>query len=330
MKKPNSNPFITSSVILKRPESGRPCANPLDYDHPYESMAEFSKLLNLRHDSSRTRHSYYRDMRLVHQHFACDPALISEHQFRDYILHVKNVKRWKPRTIRQTAASAKIFYLEMLERDDWRVFSQIKAKDHDELPLVLTREQVRKLLQHIRLRRYRIPLKLIYCCGLRHSECCALTIHDVQRSDNKLWIRGAKGAKDRMVPISDLMLEDLSRYWRFHRHPSLLFPAAGRGGNDQAKVAQRMHAAKRPMPHNSLQRLMVVARGELNFPDVTPHTLRHSFATHLLEGGANLHTVQKILGHSQINTTMIYLHTTHQTEQNTLHLVTDLSRDLPR
>lgn len=140
MKKPKINQASsTPKLTLPRTGPGRPYANPLDYDHPYESMAEFAKLLNLRHDSNRTRHSYYRDMRLVHQHFSCDPAGITESQFRNYILHVKNVKQWKPKTIRQTAASAKIFFLEMIGHEDWKVFSQIKTKDHDELPLVLTR-----------------------------------------------------------------------------------------------------------------------------------------------------------------------------------------------
>jgi integrase/recombinase XerD len=330
MKKPKIHPSTTSKFILPRTRPGRPYANPLDYDHPFESMAEFAKLLNLRYDSDRTRHSYYRDMRLVHEHFACDPTQITEHQFRDYILHVKNVKQWKPKTIRQTAASAKIFFLEMLGHEDWKVFSQIKTKDHDELPAVLTRAQVRQLLKHIRLRRYRIPLKLIYCCGLRLSECLCLTVRDVRGGDNKLWIRGGKGGKDRMVPISDFMLEDLRRYWAFHRNPLLLFPNAGRGHNDQVKTAQRMHAAVSPIPYSSLQRLMLVARKELDFPDVSVHTLRHSFATHLMEAGASLHTVQKILGHSHINTTMVYLHLTHQSEQNALKLVDKLCRDLPR
>jgi integrase/recombinase XerD len=330
MKKPKIHPSTsTSKFLLPRTGPGRPYANPLDYDHPCTSMAEFAKLLNLRHDSNRTRHSYYRDMRLVHEHFACDPALLTESQFRDYILHVKTVKGWKPKTIRQTAASAKIFFIEMLGHEDWKVFSQIKTKDHDELPVVLTRTQVRQLLEHVRLRRYRIPLKLIYCCGLRLSECVGLTVRDVRGRDNKLWIRGGKGGKDRMVPISDLMLEDLRRYWAFHRNPLLLFPNAGRGHNDQTQTAQRMFAANAPMPYSSLQRLMLVARKELDFPDVSVHTLRHSFATHLVEAGASLHTVQKLLGHSQINTTMVYLHLTHHSEQNSLKLVEELSRDLP-
>lgn len=329
MKKPKIDQSTPKST-LPRTGPGRPYGNPLDYDHPFASMAEFAKLLNLRHDCNRTRHSYYRDMRLVHEHFGKDPALIAEAEFRDYILHVRNVKLWKPKTIRQTAASAKIFFVEMLEHSDWKVFSQIKTRDHDELPAVLTRDQVRQLLEHIRLRRYRTPLKLIYCCGLRLSECLALTIHDVKGRDNKLWIRSGKGGKDRMVPISDLMVEDLRRFWAFHRHPRLLFPNAGRGHNDQVLVAQRMHAAKAPMPYSSLQRLLLVARKELDFPDVSVHTLRHSFATHLVEAGASLHTVQNLLGHSQIATTMVYLHLTHHSEQNALRLVEELSRNLPR
>jgi integrase/recombinase XerD len=276
MNKPKSTSSApNASSKPRRPEPGRIHRNPLDYEHPYGSMAEFAKLLNLRHDSNRTRHAYYRDMRLLHEHFGKDPASVTEEEFRDYVLHVKNTKLWRPKTIRQSAASAKVFFVEMLGRDDWKVFSQIKTKDHDELPPILTREQVRQLLAHVRLRRYRTPLKLIYCCGLRLSECLSLTVHDVRGGDNKLWIRSGKGGKDRMVPISDTMLEDLRSYWAFHRNPLLLFPNAGRGHQDQAKVAERMRATDSPMPYSSLQRLMLVARKQLDLPDASVHTLRH-------------------------------------------------------
>jgi hypothetical protein len=94
-------------------DAGRQYRNPLHYDHPYPSMAEFAKLLALRYDANRTRHSYYRDMRLVHQRFECDPSALSEEQLRDYFLHVKFGKHWKPKTIRQTVASSKIFYVDI-------------------------------------------------------------------------------------------------------------------------------------------------------------------------------------------------------------------------
>ncbi len=314
-----------------RPKPGRAQRDPLDYEHhPYPSMKRFAELLALRYDAPRTRHSYYRDLRLIQEHFDTDPAGLSEAQFRDYILHVKTRKEWKPKTIRQTAASAKLFFVEMLGRKDWTVFSQIRTKDHDEIPNVITREEVARLLRHVRLRRYRIPLKLMYCCGLRISSCLALTIHDVRGSERKLWIRGDKGRCDRLVPLASSMLEDLRRYWAVHRHPLLLFPSVGRGPCTPQRVASRMHQTQHPMGVGSVQRLLLVAREELNLPGVTPHTLRHSFATHLVEAGASLHTVQALLGHKQISSTMVYLHTTHRSEQDSLRLVEELSRDLPR
>jgi integrase len=249
---------------------------------------------------------------------------------RDYILYVKTKKNWKPKTIRQAAAAARLFFVEMLGHEEWKVFSQIRTKDHEVLPAVLTREEVKQLLAHIRLRRYRTPIKLIYCCGLRLSECLSLTIHDIDAKEGKLWIRGSKNHKDRMIPIAKSMIEDLRRYWAIHRHPLLLFPNVGRGDNDRSLTASRMNAATRPMPVSSLQRLMVEARKELNIPTCTCHTLRHSFATHLVEAGASLHTVKALLGHAHIDTTMIYLHLTHRSEQESRHLVEALSRDLPR
>ena len=299
-------------------------SDPVTYTHPYESMRRFAQLLALRFDMVRTRHSYYRDLRLIHDFFRKDPALVTEDDLSEYVVHVKTVKLWKPKTIRQTAAAARLFYIDLMEAPEWKLFSRIRAKDHDELPAVLTREQVCRLINGIKLRRYRIPLKLIYCGGLRLSECLALTIHDIDGDAGKLWIRGGKGGKDRMVPIAPAMVEDLRRYWWFHRNPLLIFPNVGRGSNDKAQMKIRMRAATTPMPVSSLQRLVVEARKELGLPDATIHTLRHSFATHLVEAGASLHVVQALLGHSHINTTMIYLHLTHRTEQDSRKLVEEL------
>lgn len=314
-----------------RPKAGRSQRDPIDYDsHPYPCMKRFAEFLMLRFDTPSTRHSYYRQIRLLHEFCTSDPATLTEEHLRDYILYVKTKKLWKSKTIRQAAAAAKLFFVEMLGHDEWKIFSQIRTKDDGKLPAVLTRDEVKILLKHIRLRRYRIPIKLLYCCGLRISECLALTIHDIDSKGGKLWIRKSKNNKDRMIPISATMAEDLRRYWAFHRHPLLIFPSIGRGDNDSDKTAARMHKAERPIPISSLERLMVAARKELNIPVCTSHTLRHSFATHLVEAGASLHTVQALLGHSDIDTTMIYLHLTHRTEQDSRALVETLSRDLPR
>ena len=318
---PDSPPAGEPTVRVK---AGARYSDPLTYDHPHDSMRRFAQLLALRFDTVRTRHSYYRNLRLIHEFIQKDPALITEEELCDYFIHVKTVKHWKPKTIRQTAAAARLFFIELLELPDWKVFSQIRTKDHNELPPVLTREEVCLLINSIRLRRYRTPLKLIYCAGLRLNECLALTIHDIKGDEGKLWIRNGKGGKDRMVPISQEMVEELRRYYRFHRHPLLIFPNIGRGSNDKAKMKIRMRAATNPIPVSSLQRLVVEARKELGLPYATVHTLRHSFATHLVEAGISLHVLQALLGHSHINTTMIYLHLTHRSEQDCRKLIEDL------
>ena len=310
--------------------SARPYANPVEYRHPYDSMARFAQFLALHYDANRTRHAYYRQVRLIHEHLGGDPAGFTETQLRDYFLFVKLGKHWQPKSIRQAVAATRMFYVNLLGRADWTLFSQIRTRDHDHLPAVLTRPQVHDLLSHIRLRRYRTPLKLIYCCGLRLSECLALTIHDIAGPENKLFIRDGKGHRDRVLPLPTSLYHELRAYWSFHRHRLLIFPNVGRGDNNPQALAARMHAATSPMPCSSLQRLIILARKQLNLPAASLHSLRHSFATHLLEAGAHLHTIQKLLGHKQITTTMIYLHLTHQSSQDALRLMDELCRGLPR
>ncbi len=310
--------------------TGREYLNPVDYRHPYDSMARFAQFLALRYDANRTRHAYYRQLRLIHEYFHTDPATLTEAQLRDYFLMVKLQKHWQPKSIRQARAAARMFFVDLFEHTDWRVFAQIRTKDHDTLPAVLTRRQVHDLLVFVRLRRYRTPLKLIYGCGLRLSECLGLTIHDIHGQENKLRIRNSKGHQDRVVPLPTCLYQELRTYWKFHRHPLLLFPNVGRGDNNPKALAARMHRAHGPMPHSSLQRLVILGRKQLNLPAASVHSLRHSFATHLLEAGAHLHTIQRLLGHKQITSTMVYLHLTHQSTKDALALMDQLCRALPR
>ena len=179
-----------------RPLGHRELPNPLSYSHAFESMARYAQLLALRYDCNRTRHAYYRQLGLLQRHFDCDPQSLTQDQLREYLLFLKFDKRWKSNTMRQAVACFRTFFHELLQRGPWEVFSQIRTRDHDTLPVVLTREQVRRLLGQIRLRRYRIPIKLIYCCGLRLSECLSLTVHDIKGSENMLLIRQGKGLKD--------------------------------------------------------------------------------------------------------------------------------------
>ena len=136
--RPPANPPLSFS---NRPDVGRRGPDPLEYQHRYDSLRDYAQLLALRYDQSRTRHSYYRQLRLLSDHYDCDPATLSESQVRDYFLHVKTLKHWKPKTIRQAAACARLFFVEQLGHQDWTVFSQIRARDQDRLPAVMTRDQ---------------------------------------------------------------------------------------------------------------------------------------------------------------------------------------------
>ena len=326
-KKTQSKPLVIDVATVNADGSPKH-RHPITFDHAYQSMDSFAKRLSLTYDSVRTCSDYYRKVRQLSDVYECDPAQLSQAKVRDYFLYVKLDLGWQPKTIRQAAAAIKFFYSGYAKAKNWTVFEQIKAKDHEQLPPVLTRDQIKAVINGIEMGRYRTPIKLIYCCGLRLSECLSLTVHDINAKDNKLWIRQSKGHKDRMVPISDQMIQELKTYWKLHQHPLLLFPYAGRGDQGMAATCARMKKAKAPMPHSSLQRLMVKVRKQLDISHMTVHTLRHSFATHMVEAGASLHTVQAILGHKQINSTMIYLHLTHRTQQDSLALVTKLSDDL--
>ena len=171
----------------------------------------------------------------------------------------------------------------------------VQTKDLMKLPVVLARDEVRKILDQVRERRFAVPLRLIYLCGLRLSECLHLEVKDIQRAGMRLHIRDGKGGKDRMVPLPEAALQDLEQWWRWHRHPRWLFPAMGRTwkGSLQRGPAERerlqreqLHLALHPMSDSALQyawRLALAASGVDRRAHI--HTLRHSLCHPLAGGG---------------------------------------------
>jgi Phage integrase, N-terminal SAM-like domain len=113
--------------------TGREYVNPVDYQHPCDSMARFAQALALRYDANRTRHAYYRQLRLLHKHCATDPAQLTEAHLRDYFLFIKLKKHWKPKSIRQAVAATRMFFVDVLGHGNWTIFSQIRARD-DRMP----------------------------------------------------------------------------------------------------------------------------------------------------------------------------------------------------
>lgn len=181
-------------------------------------FAEYLELQDFRHTSAA---NYYRALRLISEHFDCDPAELSEEDLRSYFVFVRSVRKWAAKSCRQHLAAAKHFYRGRLGKG-FESLDQIKARDRETLPKVLTPEEVARVLSEVPLLRYRVPLLLIYACGLRVRECVNLTVNDIDGPGNRLFIRDGKGGKDRYTILGTPVYEELKHYWPCHKNPKFL------------------------------------------------------------------------------------------------------------
>ena len=194
-------------------------------------MQRFAEYLQLQGFRLRTMQGYYRHIGLIAAYYACDPQELSQEQLRAYYVHVQCQKEWAPKSSRQSLAAAKHFYRNMLGHE-LPLLDQIKARDRETLPVVLTVDEVQRLFRKIPFLRYRTPLLVIYASGLRVRECTHLTVDDIDAPGNRLFIRDAKGGKDRYTILSSHIYQQLRAYWRHHRNQKWLFPTVGRGRGD--------------------------------------------------------------------------------------------------
>lgn len=211
--------------------------------------------------------------------------------------------------LRRRAAFSAFFNLQL--GNAWALFGLIRSPDRQTLPTVLTREQIARLLAAVREERFRTLFGTIYACGLRVSEAVNLRVGDIEAGGAVLRIREAKGGKDRLVPLPHYALRELRAYWKTHRHPVLLFPGVGRGWREKPEAVARLAQAAEPMGVGSVQTCLRLARADARLPEGTcVHTLRHSYATHLLEEGVSIRLISAYLGHASLETTLIYTHLT--------------------
>ncbi len=291
-------------------------------------MRRYAEHLILSGLADRSCECYYRQIRLIGEHFDCNPVDLEEDQLRAWFVHVKCVRQWAPKSIRQALAAARGFYNEMLG-SDWGLFELIHAKDREYLPSVLSIDELRAIFAQVPLLRYRIPLVLIYSCGLRISECVRLSVNDIDGANHKLIVREGKGGKDRYTLLSELMYGQLRRYWGYHRNPVWIFPQIGRGAASSEHVCRRMGQAEESMGLGALQTAIVEARRRAGVTKPgSAHTLRHSFATHLIEAGIPITQVQEYLGHEHVETTTIYTHLTPVCHEKALACIEKMTRSV--
>ena len=277
--------------------------------------------LQLRGLAERTQEAYTRAVRQLAAHYHKSPDRISEGELRQYFLYLKNVKHYSRPTMTVAICGIRFFYEQTLQRK-WAIFGIVRPAPEKKLPVILSLAEVRQILAGVRLPRYKVCLTTIYSCGLRLQEGTHLQVADIDSARMMIHVRHGKGAKDRYVPLPQRTLQMLRQYWRTHRNPLLLFPAEGRDHIDLAQATE-------PMSKSSVQDAFHAALKESRLNKrASVHTLRHSWATHLLEAGVNLRLIQEWLGHSSPATTSVYTHLTVKAEQLGAQTIDQLMSDL--
>lgn len=251
--------------------------------------------LRLRNYSPRTIEAYVAAVAKLAKHFGRPPDQLSLEDLRAFQLHMLDQEKASWSRFNVVVSGLRFFFKITLGRAE--AIQQLPyGKRPKTLPVVLSREEVARLLAAVTDERYRLMLVLAYGCGLRIGEVARLQVADIDSGRMVLSVKQAKGRKDRLVPLSPCLLEELRAYWRKWRPTSWLFPGKGKKGHLHVGNVQRacLRAAK--------------ACGLTK--KVSPHTLRHCYATHLLEAGTDLLTLKELLGHRDLSTTSRYTHVT--------------------
>jgi len=278
------------------------------------------KALQLAGMSGRTQECYARAVRMLIEHFEKNPREITEEELQEYFLFRRNVTKWSPSTLKICYCGLKFFFINVLRRD-WHLLKMLKAQEEKRLPCVLSRKEVYRILGHVRTSHNKTFLTTVYSCGFRLQEALFLQVSDIDKDRMLIHVHRGKGAKDRFVPLPPNTLALLRKHWKTHRHPRLIFPALGRGHN-------KAPTSEKPMAIDSVQGAFRRAKFSAGIKKrrVSIHTLRHSYATHLLERGINLRVIQRWLGHAQLETTMVYLHLTRKGQEDAARILNDLMR----
>ena len=262
--------------------------------------------LQLSGKGERTQASYVREVRLLAQFYHTSPDRISEQELQRYFLHRKNVDGLAPTSMRICYSGIRFFYQHVLQRD-WHTLALLRVQTTHRLPAVLSVDEVKRLLTSATPFHNQAYFTTVYSLGLRLHEGLCLQVSDIDGQRLQVHSHRGKGAKDRYVPLPADTLALLRTYWKTHRHPTWLFPATGRDHTQSPTAAS-------PMSRSSVQGAFRKAkqRAGITKTGVAIHTLRHSYATHLREAGVNPRLIQRYLGHTQLETTMLSLHLTHK------------------
>ena len=274
------------------------------FNRLFEEMVQAMKLHGLRH---KTIDSYCRTLRRVASFFDRCPDDLKPDELKVYFAALIEQYSWS--TIKVDLSGLQFLHRYVLDREmEW--IKIIRPPRVHTLPDIPTREEVHRLINNVRKLRYRVFLLVVYSLGLRIREALDLEVADIDGAQRRVHIRDGKGGKDRYVPLQELTLQVMRRFWTSHRHPRLLFPSP---------VGSQfiVRYASAPMDPSGVQAAFKAARLECGIEKrLTVHSLRHAYATHLLELGMDMRLIQNLLGHSNSNTTARYAQITQRLRQS--------------
>jgi site-specific recombinase XerD len=252
--------------------------------------------LQRRNYSSETIRSYLFAVKDFAAYFKKRPDQLGQDHFRQYQLHLLNERKVTVETIVGRIAALRFFFVKVLRRP-YREIDLVYPKRPERLPVILSEEEVARLIESASTAYHRVILMTLYGTGLRREELCRLKVTDVDSERMVIHVRQGKGYKDRDVTLSPRLLEVLREYWKWRKPKIYLFPSYQRKRQEQPITSRTVYYAVRE-----------AARRAGIKKKVSPHLLRHSWATHLLERGTDLKTIQMLLGHLDLEATTIYLH----------------------
>lgn len=253
--------------------------------------------LQRRNYAKTTIREYIKSVADFAKHFSKPPDQLGPEEIRQYQAHLFTERKLLPRTVALRTAALRFFYVKTLKRP-YPLEEVPYPKRPSKLPIVLSQDEAVALINSAKNLYHRALLATLYSTGVRRAELCRIKVEDIDSQRGVIHIRGGKGGKDRDVPLSPNLLETLRAYYQWMQPETYLFPGTIRGNRADKPITEKviweacMEAA---------QRAGLTKR-------VNPHLLRHSFATHLLENGADLFTVKTLLGHTNLRHTEIYLH----------------------
>jgi site-specific recombinase XerD len=288
-------------------------------DNWRERMSEDMRLRDFR---PRTQEGYALAVRQFLDRTQRPPQALTAEDVRAYFLYLREDKKLAPSSINIAVHALRFFFVHTLHRD-WPVFKLLRVHKPRMLPVVLSPGEVRAVLSVVRHPVRRMALATIYALGLRLGEGLRLQSGDLDAARLTVWVRDGKGARDRGVPLPRPLLSRLRQYWKAERGSSpssyLFVPAQGTARTERTE----------PLHETTLQKTFTAARQDAGLQKhASIHTLRHSYATHLLESGVSLRTIQQVLGHKSMRTTELYMHVTQPGREQLQAVVDRLMADL--